>query len=84
MSKDNNNHFRKLSDDIGTPSHIDFLRKNDDRRHKSRCIYYDKSDKKYHCSKCCRMNTGIHVYNRKRLHDCRAWLCVAVFMVSDL
>ena len=46
MSKDNINHFRKLSDDIGTPSHIDLLRKNDDRRHKSRCIYYDKADKK--------------------------------------
>lgn len=53
MSKDNINHFRKLSDDIGTPSHIDFLKKNDERRHKSRCIYYDKSDKKCHCSKCC-------------------------------
>ena len=44
--------YKKLSDDIGTPAHIDFLRKNDDRRHKSRCIYYDKSDKKCHCADC--------------------------------
>lgn len=45
-------HYKKLSQDIGTPSHIDFLRKNDDRRHKSKCIYYNKSDKKCHCLKC--------------------------------
>lgn len=45
MSKSYKNHFKKLSEDIGTPSHIDFLRIKDERRHKSRCIYYDNSDK---------------------------------------
>lgn len=48
----NKNHFKKLSQDIGTPSHFDYLRKNDDRRHKSKCVYYDKIDKKCHCIKC--------------------------------
>lgn len=52
MSKSFTNHFKKLSEDIGTPSHIDYLKSNDDRRHKSRCIYYDKSDKKCYCGKC--------------------------------
>ena len=47
-----NDHYKKLSQDIGTPSHIDFLHKSDDRRHKSRCIYYDKTDKKCHCGTC--------------------------------
>ena len=52
MSKSYKKHFKKISEDIGTPSHIDFLRTNDERRHKSRCIYYDKSDKKCYCGKC--------------------------------
>lgn len=45
-------HYKKLSQDIGTPSHIDYLRKKDDRRHKSKCIYYNKQDKKCHCVDC--------------------------------
>lgn len=53
MAKSSNNKFKKLSSDIGTPSHIDFIKATDDRRHKARCIYYDKSDKKCHCSGCC-------------------------------
>ena len=38
-----------ISRNIGTPSHITYLSKkeNDDRRHRSRCIYYDKDTK--HC-----------------------------------
>lgn len=40
-----------LSRNIGTAVHVGYLHSNDDRRHKSRCIYYDKSDKLCHCSK---------------------------------
>lgn len=53
MNKQSKSHFVKLSQDIGTPSHIDFLKSNDDRRHKARCIYYSKQDKNCHCGKCC-------------------------------
>lgn len=52
MSKSNDKHFKKLSEDIGTPTHIDFLRTNDERRHKSHCIHYNKSDKKCHYKRC--------------------------------
>lgn len=40
-----------LSRNIGTAVHVGYLHSNDDRRHKSRCIYYDKSDKLCHCGK---------------------------------
>lgn len=33
----------KLSKDIGTPIHTGYLHSNDDRRHKSRCIYYNNN-----------------------------------------
>ena len=40
-----------LSRNIGTAVHVGYLHSNDDRRHKSRCIYYDKSDRSCHCGK---------------------------------
>ena len=44
----------KLSKDIGTPVHLSYLKKNDDRRHKARCIYIDKATKmcKWFMRKC--------------------------------
>ena len=42
-----------LSRNIGTTVHVGYLHSNDDRRHKSRCIYYDKSDKLCHCVVLC-------------------------------
>ena len=33
----------KLSKDIGTPVHTGYLHSDNDRRHKSRCIYYDNN-----------------------------------------
>lgn len=49
-----------LSRNIGTAVHVGYLHSNDDRRHKSRCIYYDKSDKLCHCGKsgCYMMRCG--------------------------
>lgn len=40
-----------LSRNIWTAVHVGYLHSNDDRRHKSRCIYYDKSDRSCHCGK---------------------------------
>lgn len=44
----------KLSRDIGTPVHLSYLKKNDDRRHKARCIYIDNATKmcKWFMRKC--------------------------------
>lgn len=49
-----------LSRNIGTAVHVGYLHSNDDRRHKSRCIYYDKSDRSCHCGKsgCYMMRCG--------------------------
>lgn len=41
-----------LSRNIGTSVHVGYLHKTDDRRHKSRCMYYDKLNKACKCVKC--------------------------------
>lgn len=40
-----------LSRNIGTAVHVGYLHSNDNRRHKSCCVYYNKSDKLCHCGK---------------------------------
>lgn len=40
-----------LSRNIGTSVHVGYLHTNDERRHKTRCIYYNKSDKLCYCGK---------------------------------
>lgn len=43
----------KLSQSLGTPSHVEFLRmsEGDKKRHKSRCIEYDKKKDVCICTK---------------------------------
>ena len=38
----------------GVPWHIEVLKKDDDQRHRSRCIYYNREDKycRYHIEQC--------------------------------
>lgn len=49
-----NNEYIAVSRNIGTPCHVGYMKSNDARRHKSRCIYYDKVSKtcKYYLFKC--------------------------------
>lgn len=44
----------KLSRDIGTPSHVGYIRRKDgdDRRHKARCIWLDKGSGICRCGRC--------------------------------
>lgn len=44
--KDNTN-YSKISKNIGTICYVGYLKTNDKRRHKVRCIYYDKFKKWY-------------------------------------
>lgn len=46
------NYKSGLSRNIGTSVHVGYLHKTDDRRHKSRCMYYDKLNKACKCVKC--------------------------------
>lgn len=39
------NKYIGLSKNIGTPVHVGYMKSNDKRRHKARCIYYDKINK---------------------------------------
>ena len=52
--KDNRN--KRISEIIGTPVHIGFLRmaERDERRHRTRCTFYDKKEKycTYYANKC--------------------------------
>ncbi len=43
--KDNINYSNAISKNIGTNCHVGYLKRNDKRRHKTRCIYYDKVKK---------------------------------------
>lgn len=54
------NEYIAVSRNIGTPCHVGYMKSNEPRRHKARCIYYDKSDKLCHCGKsgCYMMRCG--------------------------
>lgn len=48
------NEYIGISRNIGTPCHVGYIKSNEPRRHKSRCIYYKKDTKfcnwyKYKC-----------------------------------
>ena len=40
------NEYIAVSRNIGTPCHVGYMKSNEPRRHKARCIYYDKESKK--------------------------------------
>lgn len=49
-----NNEYISVSRNIGTPCHVGYMKSNDTRRHKTRCVYYCKENKqcKYYMFKC--------------------------------
>ncbi len=51
---DSTREYVGLSKHIGTPVHVNYLKSNDGRRHKARCIYYCKATQKceYFIDKC--------------------------------
>lgn len=51
---ESNNMYIGVSRRIGTPMHVGYMKSNDDRRHKARCIFYDKTRNycKYYYHKC--------------------------------
>lgn len=40
------NEYIAVSKNIGTPCHVGYMKSNEPRRHKARCIYYNKESKK--------------------------------------
>lgn len=48
------NEYIAISKNIGTPCHVGYMKSNEPRRHKTRCIYYQKENKmcKHYLYKC--------------------------------
>lgn len=48
------NEYISVSKNIGTPYHVGYMKSNEPRRHKARCVYYQKENKmcKHYLYKC--------------------------------